>query len=64
MSCQISSLFLCLVMEYSNDSFQKVTEEKRKEHGLGHDMSSPLGEDKGERVGEGGVSECRRLLGM
>jgi hypothetical protein len=34
MSCQISSLFLCLVMEYSNDSFQKVIEEKRKEKAI------------------------------
>jgi hypothetical protein len=31
---------------------------------LDMDMSSPLGEDKGEEVGKGGVSECRRLLGM
>ncbi|XP_020034587.2 serine/threonine kinase-like domain-containing protein STKLD1 [Castor canadensis] len=31
---EISSLFLCLVMEYSNDSFQKVIEEKRKEKAI------------------------------
>jgi hypothetical protein len=31
---------------------------------LDMDMSSPLGEDKGEGVGKGGVSECGRLLGM
>jgi hypothetical protein len=31
---------------------------------LDMDRSSPLGEDKGEGVGKGGVSECGRLLGM
>jgi hypothetical protein len=30
---------------------------------LDMDMSSPLGEDKGEGLGKGGVSKCGRLLG-
>jgi hypothetical protein len=39
---------------------------KRRERNmdLDTDMFSPLGEDKGEGVGKGGVSECRKLLGM
>jgi hypothetical protein len=56
MSCQISSLFCCLVMEYSNDSFQRSLRRRERNMDLDIDMSSPLG--------EGGVSECRRLLGM
>jgi hypothetical protein len=64
MSCQISSLFLCLVMEYSNDSFQKVTEEKRKEHGLGHGHVLTSWRGQRREGGEGRCGECRRLLGM